>query len=341
VGYLRYMDYEPVGRGHFLPRKAYQKGWAIDDQVELHVVGKPGSKPVGTRSVGVIKRMYRRYRPDGTATDDIEWSLGHVESAIRPLFDSIEGKWPLNQKDKGLVAEFFSLQMVRGPKWQGEYEKYVHQMLEIGRIGGMTKEELAWGEDERLSTTERNAAMLSQGGMLLPVLGSMSWTLLHFEEPIIALSDHPVVLWSFVENGPVMPSGLPTEDVLRSLEVLAPVTAHLVIVMTWIPDDDLPEIVEGRISDAEAINALVIRQAKNQWIHKIGAVSPIASGELHPISPSLYRGYDAGIARESPLRAMIEAEAGARRTTKERFPKNVRVVTATGGRKLLSLQIRS
>jgi hypothetical protein len=44
-------------------------------------------------------------------------------------------------------------------------------------------------------STQRNLSMLVLSNRMTDVLASMHWTLIKFDQPVLALSDHPVVVW--------------------------------------------------------------------------------------------------------------------------------------------------
>src|SRR5919198_923007 len=133
------VTYPAVERGHILP-EVYQRNWASEKMVELHVVGRSGSRRASTKDVGVIRRAYRRERPDGTAIDDIEWSLSHIEGAVQPILTDVAGRWPLSFDDKKVLAEFLAVQMIRGPRWWRDREKIVRQAVADYRIDGLEDE---------------------------------------------------------------------------------------------------------------------------------------------------------------------------------------------------------
>lgn len=56
-------------------------------------------------------------RPDGTRSDDVEYSLARAEHKAVAVLLELEQRWPLRRGDKSLVAEFIGLQWVRGPQW--------------------------------------------------------------------------------------------------------------------------------------------------------------------------------------------------------------------------------
>jgi hypothetical protein len=308
------MDYPKVERGHILPR-VYQRNWAIDGMVELHVAGRPGSRPASTKDVGVKKRAYRRERPDGTPIDDVEWSLSHMEGAVGPILTNALERWPYNFDDKQVLAEFFALQMVRGPRFWRDRERLVQQAardlqaqgveLPDGSRREITDEEAREAAEAFLGSTKRHTDMLTLGQKLPIVLASMHWTLVQFEQPIIALSDHPVVVWP-INRGSASPSVTPAYGPQTALEVRAPISPHLALLMTWIYDGDPVAPVNGGLRHARAINAFTIAQAEDQWLHQIGTKPLLGTGVMKPIAPSIYPRYTPAAAERSRLRTEVE-----------------------------------
>jgi uncharacterized protein DUF4238 len=112
------MAYPKVERAHVVPR-CYLKQFAEYDMIGMRLVGETTTrKVISIDDAAVRKQFYRRTRPDGTPIDDIEWSLSHIESAAAPLLQNLGDRWPLSFEAKAILAELFSVQLVRGTRWK-------------------------------------------------------------------------------------------------------------------------------------------------------------------------------------------------------------------------------
>jgi hypothetical protein len=75
-----------------------EPGGRREDRVVQVQEGKRLTLPL--EKVGTRRRFYRRERPSGTEIDDIEWTLGQIESNAAPLLQSVDKGWPFSGDDK-------------------------------------------------------------------------------------------------------------------------------------------------------------------------------------------------------------------------------------------------
>jgi Protein of unknown function (DUF4238) len=73
---------------------AYQRSFAVDEKVAVHVPGRADCVQLHIENAGTRSRFYRRTRPDGTEIDDIEAMLSEVESIAAPVLYS---RWSADQ----------------------------------------------------------------------------------------------------------------------------------------------------------------------------------------------------------------------------------------------------
>jgi hypothetical protein len=168
---------------------------------------------------------------------------------------------------------------------------------------GMTIEEaLAETERQLSSDTVALTKMLDLSRKGAQIIGSMHWTLLQFERPWLATSDHPVVLWPLdaVSRQPKKSENLFRGGLLNTLEARFPISPHYALLMTWL---DLPDnetsIVKCKRETAANLNAFTAAEAEHQWFHVPRVTAPRASGQLLPVAPGLLRPYSANLAFES------------------------------------------
>ena len=102
----------------------------------MGLAGNTSSTEIPVSKAGVLKDFYRRTRRDGTVIYDIEWSLEQIERVVPPTLREIGTRWPLDPKEKALLAEFIGIQLVRGPRWRswhlGATRKFVADALLLG-----------------------------------------------------------------------------------------------------------------------------------------------------------------------------------------------------------------
>jgi hypothetical protein len=311
------MKYTEVKDAHIVPR-VYLKRFAIEEALMLVIDGKALEKPISIDSAAIRKRFYRRIRPDGTPIDDVEWSLSQLEGGIASTLQSVRDCWPLPlEGGKAPLSEFFAMQLVRGPRWKTWLEQRVRKMVgelrrnpeplrrDSGLLIAVTQKAINETEDHLLSETQWLTRMMLVANKLNEVFASMRWHLIEFDEPLLAISDHPVTAWPLeaeYRRPQPTPAGL---GVLNFLEVRAPLSPTLALLMTWQDSPDTPNAIQGSEEIAANINAFTIANAERQWMHVPGGSVPIAEGYLDPISPKLIPHYQAAEAKASMIRKKV------------------------------------
>jgi Protein of unknown function (DUF4238) len=308
------MSNPTVKNAHIVSR-TYLKGWAHGRTITARILDTGVTITTSVDKVGTRRHFYRRALPDGTKTDDVESSLAEAESRAAPLLREVDERWPLSVDDKFTLAAFFAVQLTRGPQWIEWYERATYRFLddeyEAGHLeaaaaeGGMSTDDVhqALAQDF-LGDTERLSRMLTQAQKTTSALGSMHWTLLEFDTPIVATSDQPVAMWPLESRSrPPEPNEL-DGGLMMTLEFRIPLSPTRALLLTWadLQDHD-PHRVRGRRQHAGNLNAFTVAQADRQWFHAPGKSPPIASGRLLPLSPELVRGYDRRAAQTSLRRS--------------------------------------
>jgi hypothetical protein len=301
------MNYPKVDRGHIVTA-GYLRAWTINDLIAMCLIGQREGKPISVRDAGVRGPFYRRTRPDGTKSDDVEWSLSQGESRMLLSLREIENRWPLNETEKGVIGQFIGLHMVRGPAWYAWHREFRKDSFVRFREAEAARDapdyEGVDRTEEWLATdTQEHIRMLSLAPKVGAVIGCMNWTLVRFPTPILATSDHPVVVWPDWEARRANNAPMTIKGVLTSLEVRFPISPQLALVATWLdlPDPEAP-VIAGIRALASNLNTFTIGQAEKQWFHQPGAVTPRTAGRLVPLSSLIHPGYDASVAARSERR---------------------------------------
>jgi hypothetical protein len=309
-----------VEEGHIVPR-TYQRAWEIEGRrVAVHSIETEGCALKTTRRVATRGPFYRRWRPGGDQIDDVEKSLNYIETkATRPLRALIEGQ-PLDAERKGIVAQFFAAQIFRGPAFFRQREETLRPALEgLGpeqlqpRALAVAGGDVALVREQAIAAyldpTQQFVTMLTYAVKVASVLGLMRWQLLRFEEPLLAYSDHPVVLWPLgvPESVPFEQQGL---GALQTLEIRVPIAPDVAILMNWLDRSDQVDLQLPAPAAAE-LNAFTVGQADSEWMHMPGSEPPVAEGMLKPLSRLIDPGYGRetviGSARHARARHFLEA----------------------------------
>jgi hypothetical protein len=325
------MEYPNVKNAHIVPR-TYLANWTVEGKIAVWLVPEGrhlDDQPV--ENVGTRLRFYERERPDsGAKINDIEWSLGQGEAAATPLLRSFDERWPLSTEEKTQLAELFAYQLLRGPRWKAEYEERTRRWLD--GYDRTAEVQLPPAEVEKqnaalLSNTHRLTMMFSTALTATSVFASMHWTLVEFEIPLIATSDHPVVLWPGAESRAPQPIEVTQAGVMECIEIRLPLSPTRALLMTWADkaEEDDPS-VRGRRDHAANFNAFTVATADRQWFHLPGRTPPRASGKLLPLSTQLVSGYTPVAAAASQRRQRAAAIVN-KKVGRELADRKIEVVT--------------
>jgi hypothetical protein len=315
------MQYTRVKKPHIVP-KFQLRNFSSGDQICVRLLPGGQTWKVSVNDAAVRRDFYSRTRPDGTRVDDVEWSLSQIESAAGPLLPDLQGAWPLTHEDKAKVAELFAYQAVRGPRWRAWHECFTrnavaqkrregfHEM-KSGLLVPLSDQQLDGFENHLLSDTQRLIRMLAVGKKLITIFGSMTWDLVTFDEPLLAISDHPVVEVP-LGAGRRFPTLARGHGLLNVLEVQIPVAPDLALLMTWKDAPDSAHVLRGAAEHAENLNGFVIAQAERQWMWKPGTTPATGAGPFYPLSADLCPGYGDRPAKASAVRARVSQLVNAR-----------------------------
>jgi hypothetical protein len=329
-------SYSTVKQGHIVPA-TYQRNFAIDEMVAVHVPGRADCVTLNVANAGTRRQFYRRTRRDGSQMDDIEAMLSSLEDVAGPVLKDIVAGTPLTLEHKGVLAQFFGMQMLRGPAFFSaqhlNIEQFVPKALTTAHVTPLLLEQT--GGDLVLARqrvvemyrqpTQMLMTMTTVSAKVSVVLGSMRWQLLRFDEPLLAYSDQPVVVWPMSVKGYKVAPSEPTFGPLEALELRVPLSPHLVLLMTWADEPDPPDPAAADEIHAAATNALVIAQADKQWMHRVGGEPPVAAGVIRPLSSAFEDRYSADTAKSSRRRAATAAIL--HKVRKKRFINDIEVVT--------------
>lgn len=280
-------EYPNVKNAHIVPR-TYLQPWTIGGKIGVVQVLESKRLEMAVENVATRRRFYRRRRPDGTQIDDIEWTLGQIESNATPLLHSFDEAWPFSDQDKLKLAVLFAFQLLRTPRSQEEFKERTREFgndYEREHPSALTQDELEGQYALLASDTYRLGRMLSHGITGAAVFASMHWALVEFARPLIATSDHPLVLWPGAESRSPRVEQITQTGILECVEFRLPLSPNHAVLMTWsdTPDDEHTR-VRGTRDHAGNLNAFTVASAERQWFYRPGTSPPIASGNLRPLS---------------------------------------------------------
>jgi hypothetical protein len=314
---MNHASYPTVKQGHLVPA-TYQRFFATDGSVMVHVPGRSDCVRLKVEDAGTRSKAYRRVRPDGTEIDDVEASLSSLERHYRPVLEQITNGDPISDRMKATLAQFFGVQMVRGPMFfrlaRSISEQTVRQKVTIENVSpealARARGDIDVLHDQAIGAlwNARFLDMVTRSQKLSWVLGCMRWQVLNFPAPIVAYCDQPVVVWPLgVERIDARPTE-PALGPINALEIRVPLAPNLLLLMTWEDADDQTTHTPAPSSFAADTNALVVAQADKQWMHQPGTEPPVAKGVLTPTSSVLNPFYGPAHAAQSIRRATAAKE---------------------------------
>lgn len=308
------VQYQKKPHSHIVPA-GYLRAWADGKQIAMRRVGAPTPVVIGVRDAGVQKDFYRRERPTtGEAIYDIEWSLEQGEQAAIPVVRDVVNRWPLQAEEKSKIGQFLALQHVRGPAFRTWHEGQIARIAAELRADpktwgtppqGMTHEKAVerYITQKLMSDTYRLTQMLKMVRSVGTVLHSMHWTLIMFKKGRLATSDHPVVVWPLARGRSRPVANDLDAGVTDTLEVFVPLAPDVMLLMTWVHDQDRAAPVNGDGRQLATANAFVIANSEEQWFHEPGVEPWTTKGTRAPLSADLVAGYGSVGAGRSPRRA--------------------------------------
>jgi hypothetical protein len=139
-----------------------------------------------------------------------------------------------------------------------------------------------------LSDSYRFIRMLSAALTTTSVFGSMHWTLVELERPLIATSDHPVVLWPGSESRAPQAVQVTEAGIMRCSKVRLPLSPFRAVLMTWADQADEDDVrVSGRAITLQTSTPSQSPPPIGKWFHQTGRDHPTARGRV--LSAALVR----------------------------------------------------
>jgi hypothetical protein len=217
----------------------------------------------------------------------------------------------MTEERKGAVAQLLAVQLMRSPAALAQHDEVIEPMLKgmkasdfkpryLTSVGGDLELAREGVRAIHRNQTKRLASMLSYAGKISNVLALMRWHVIRFDGPLLAYSDHPMVVWPLsVERtrafrrqnlGP-----------LGTLEIRIPIAPDVAILMNWIDRNDQVDL-RGKRWVAAELNAFTISQAEREWMHRVGSEPEVAENIFSPLSRFIDPSYTRGVAHASDRR---------------------------------------
>lgn len=279
---------------HVTPR-VYLRRFATDGLLIAERTGRE-PKPIGVPEVAVRKRFYTLKRSDGTSSNEVENSLGTLESKVIEAFVAIDrGLLPLDPQAKAVLAEFIGVQMTRGVRYREMRSDHIKQNEDWLRghvrelfLKHAPSDRASEADDyarnydlSRLETQENMVqAGIGTGIILTNALVNMCWTMVAFDRPLLLGSDQPAVCWYAPHRaGPWAPS--------QAVEIRVPLSPTQALVASWHDEDDRSHVLHGQALAGLSMNHYTAKQAAD-WVYWLPGTTPRRGQPVHdePITGS-------------------------------------------------------
>jgi hypothetical protein len=305
----------------------YTRGFTDGSGNVLRVdLANPHKAPEPRRPETVGRRRY--YFEDPVIARTMERHLSRIESAGLEVLREIDALWPFDPDNRfdqrWKLARLVALHMVRTPDFHTRTARattlsVAQRLPEYSLNAGQQEELLEFITSEQfvvghmMSMIRKNASLIA----------SAHWTLIEFDDRLLASSDQPVTIVPILPKGattrlePQPPTGL-----LNCEEIRFPISPHRALLFTWLNDLDVPAPVRGDAEIAANLNRATIGQADQEWFYhpalrptRLPSRGVFTINECSAIGRNLLPDYDAEAASESPRRE--EARNCIERMTEE------------------------
>jgi hypothetical protein len=246
-------------------------------------------EPIGVPEVAVRKRFYTLKRSNGTGSDEVENSLGILETKVTAAFTAIDrGALPLDLETKAVLAEFIGVQMTRGVRYremrsdhikQNEdwLREHVRELFLKYAPPERASEADEYASNYDLSRLETQESMVQAGigtGIILTnALVNMCWTIVGFQKPVLLSSDQPVVCWYAPHRaGPWAPS--------LAVEIRVPLSPTQALVASWHDEADRSRVQHGQAVACLSMNHYSATQAAD-WVYWLPGTTPRRGQPVH------------------------------------------------------------
>jgi hypothetical protein len=297
--------------------RAYLAGWAPVPAGVLrpwHVEHGP-QKPKDPAAVGWIHEWWGEGERELNAA--CEQACGQLESLTARLLANIDAQWLPPTGVRALLAQFVALHIVRSEASKSWFTQ--------AQAGSLARIEAKWDSKKvrfeefatrAKSERERATSLLGMINKLATLVGSMHWTLIRFQEPLLLTSDQPVVGVPLLDQDAQRDiQAMPAAGWADTVEIRFALSPRLALVATWDPGHEGEKPIDGTWHDAVNLNVGARAQAMTWWFHDPTRLPPLPAAifrepqtKFPPLSQRLIPGYNSIQARQSSLRQAVVHE---------------------------------
>ncbi len=244
---------------------------------------------------------------------EAEQAFNKVENPVLQMLRKLPERWPLSTEDRGALAQFVVVHVIRTPAFGAFARRVGDRALEssvrdVAARHAIDENELAVAAQVMKGQRNHVRTLLGQIGRIGSMFSSMQWNLVQFDHDWLITSDQPVVMLP-LQGGVVSPaSSVPASGFRDLMEVFFTLDPRRLLLMTWAEAPDATQPLTGSYRQACSVNCAVRVQALTEWVSRPGSTPPfrappILEPSIYPISTELLPGYTVQVAANSRRRA--------------------------------------
>jgi hypothetical protein len=260
----------------------------------------------GPRAVGFQRDYW------GSDAAEVEQAFSKTENFALRLLRKLVDRWPLSTDDRGLLAEFVAMHVIRTPAFSAFVRSSGGRALdeavrEQSEQHGVSEDELAAMARGMRSQRYHVETLLGQIGRVGSGFGNMQWNLVRFDQDRLITSDQPVVVVPQGDASVSPASSVPAFGLLNAMEGFFALDPRQLLLMTWADEEDGAQPLSGTYRQACSVNCAVRAQALTEWFSCPGTrppflAPPVLEPSSYAISTELVPGYTVAVAAESSRR---------------------------------------
>jgi hypothetical protein len=302
----------PYQRNHVVSR-CYLAQWAGDDGRIQAVAAHTGQSEAKRPENAGFRTNFWGANP--IVRRHAEEFVNRIESDAAPVLRRLPDVWPLVPGSRGWVGLTFliAVHLWRNPSGKRRFLQLQQESL-ARRLPGYQAEWTATQVEAFIARVTsdgfRTDTMLGDLSKAASVLGSMHWTLVEFEDRLLATSDQPLTVVPLLAPGESAPvAAHPETPLLHCEEIRIALGPRHALIFTWQDEPSSGRIGAGTDEIASQLNRAAIAQADRHWFHhparRPTTLTPLDMGSkaCAPVGRALIPDYGWHAARSSRRRA--------------------------------------
>jgi hypothetical protein len=211
----------------------------------------------------------QRFFQDRAIATAAEHTLSQYESKGLAALRTVEAKWPLEDDvrfaDRLDIACLVAIHIVRTPAFRHHVDEIQNRALRDYQLSEQAMEPFL---QEVTSEGFRVSHMLGMIPKLASLIASAHWSLIEFQDRLLATSDQPVSIVPVLPEGMATPvSAISAGGFLLAEEYRFPIDPSHALLFTWANEPDAPTPLRGDHDIAANLNRAVIAGADREWFH--------------------------------------------------------------------------